>query len=438
MRISYKTPIILLLLVAAGFLLVKGLMYMRVKSMMDDLVEQAASEAEITYSGISTELTGAATVEGIRVRPLALQQAVQIDRAYFSSDDPWALVTGGNWREDDPPEQMQFALQGVRVALDDQMIEAIKAQAALQGGEAPQSTCMDGFNNLDPEMLRELGFEEMVMDANMEYRFDVPAERLHATFGFELLNIQSAQMSVELDGVVPQDVQQQRLSAPSLASAEMSVDMNKDFGERYLGLCAQRAGSTPEAYRNDLLERMQQELAAAGVTLGDGLQQAMADIYREWGELRIRVRPSKPLGPMQMLQIGPQNFVDQLGISLRINDQPVPDLSFDFDMQQLFRQAQGGDSAAVSAGPGSRPAPKRVRVTRRYEQVALARLEDHIGGMVRIKPVGQPLRSGQLIAIAQGDAQIRQRAHGGSFTSHVPLREIELVEVQVVERNPVE
>jgi len=435
MRRPYKIPIIVLLVVVGAFLLVKGLMYLRVKSMMDDFVQQASASAEITYSGISTELTGGASVEGIRIRPLPLEQLVEIDRVHFTSDDPWALITGGDWREDPPPEQMKFALYGLRVALDDQLIEAIEAQAPVQGGTTAGETCMDGFN-IDPRMLRELGFDELLMDAHMAYQFDVPEERLNATFAFDLMHIESAEMSVELTGVVPQDVQQQRLTAPSLASAEMRVEISRNFGERYLELCAQRAGSTPEAYRKELLERIQQELAATGVTLGAGLRQAMADMYTEWGELRLRMRPAEPLGPMQMLQMGPQDFVDTLGVSLRVNDRPVTDLSFDFDMQQLFRQAQAG-ADAQQEGTGSTPLPKRVRITRRYERVSVASLEDHIGASVKIKPLGQPLRAGQLVAITGGEAQIRQLAHGGSFTSHVPLREIESLEVQVIERQPI-
>ncbi len=435
MRRPYKIPIIFLLVVAGAFLLVKGLMYLRVKSMVDDFVQQASDSAEVTYSGISTELTGGASVEGIRIRPLPLEQAVEIDRVHFTSDDPWALITGGDWREDPPPEQMKFALYGVRVALDDQLIEAMEAQqpAVQAGAAAGETACLDGFN-IDPRMLRELGFDELLMDAHMAYQFDVPDERLNATVGFDLMHIESAEMSVELSGVVPQDVQQQRLTAPSLASAEMRVEVSRNFGERYMELCAKLAGKEPEAYRDALLDRMQQELASTGVTLGAGLRQAMADLYTEWGELRIRMRPAEPLGPMQMLQMGPQNIVDTLGISLRVNDRPVTDLSFDFDMQELLRQAQGG-AGAQQEGPGSAaPQPKRVRITRHYERVPLGSLEDHIGASVKIKPVGQPLRSGQLVAITAGEAQIRQLAHGGSFTSHVPLREIESLEVQVVER----
>jgi hypothetical protein len=313
------------------------------------------------------------------------------------------------------------------------MIEALRQQAQA-AGRASADTCDGSFNNLDPQLLRDLGFEELRLDAHMDYRFDVPAETLHASVGFELHDIESVQMSVELDGVVPEDVAQQRVGAPALARAEMSVDVSRNFGDRYMKLCAQRAGSSVEAFRSRLLERTNEELAASGVTLGAGLQQAMADLYRDWGELRLTVRPAEPLGPAHMFRLTPENLVEILGLNLRVNDRPVIDLSFDFDMQALMRQAQiqmeGGE-----ASDQTRPElPPRVRITRHYQRVPLATLPQHVGNAVKIKPRGQPLRSGDLVSIDSREAQIRQRAHGGSFTSHVPLAEIESVEVLVVER----
>lgn len=435
MRRTYRTPIIILLLLVGVFLLVKGVMYLRVKSLVDDFVAEASESVDITYDGISTEITGGAAVEGIRIRPLQLQQAVQIDRAYFSSDDPFALILGSDWKQDRPPEQMRFKLIGVRVALDDKVLEALRAQA----GDVETSSadaCNGDFNNLDPKLLGELGFDELRMDAYMEYAFDVPAETLAASMGFDLHNIQTVSMSVDLDGVLPEDLAGQQVTPPGMARAEMSVDVKRAFGDRYMKLCAERANVTVDEYRAQLLQRMNDDLRESGITLGAGLQKAMAEVYRDWGELRITLRPEEPLGPMHLFRLSPQNAVDLLGLSLRVNDSLVTDLSFDFDMQALMQRAQSqlGVAPAPETNLPRPEIPKRVRITRTYKNVAVESLAQHVNGVVKIKPVGQPLRTGYLVSVEGGEAQIRQRAHGGTFTSHVPINEIESLEVQITER----
>ena len=93
---SLKLKHIFLILLLGVFLLglFKLAMYWRVKTAMDDLVEEARPTAQITYGGISTDLTGAATVEDIRVQPLDVPGEVEVARVRFSSGDPLALAEG--------------------------------------------------------------------------------------------------------------------------------------------------------------------------------------------------------------------------------------------------------------------------------------------------------------------------------------------------------
>lgn len=432
MRNPLKIVLVLLLLGGLVYGGAKGVMYWRVKSNMDELVQRAANDAEITYGGISTDLSGAASVDAIDIRPLQMDQPIHIERVHFASTDPWALIVGGNWQERDapPPRQMNLDIVGVHIPLDAATLEAMRrAQPQPMSGE--RSACdSDGFNS-DPQLFSQLGFERLSMDIDLEYRFDVPAERLIASIGFDLHEVQSVQMSVEFDGLVPEDLQTGNVARVALAAADMRVQVPRKFGDRYMQYCAQQKQISVDAFREQLLQQVQQGMTASGVVLGSGLQQAMADFYRDWGEMRLRVRPAEPLDMMRMIGITPDRLIDALGIDLSINDRTVTDLSFNFDMQRLVQQQQG------DAGLYDRPElPQQVRLKRTFEPAKVASLEQFLGKTVKVKPIGQPLREGTLTAIVNGEAVIEQRLHGGSVTAYVRLDEIQSLQVERIERIP--
>lgn len=434
MRNPFKIPIILVLLVGAAYLLAKGAMYLRVQGFMEELAEQAAGNAEISYQGISTDLGGAASVEGLQILPRGIDQPVEIDRVRFASDDAWSLIFGGDWREGEkPPEHMNLSIEGLRLELSDQVLQAMRQQDDNRVGvsTAERSAC-DGGSQFDPNMLREMGFEELLMDVQLSYRFDIAEERLRAEMAFEMQDIEQGNMSIELAGVLPEDIQAGQTSAPALARAQMAVEVDREFGNRLLKQCATQKQLTIDAYRTAMLERLHNDVAAAGVTLGAGLKQAIDDFYRDWGEIRVTLRPEKPLGMLQMMGINRDNAIYLLGLSLAVNGKPVPDLTFDFDIQALMRSANFAPPGTDL--PPSKPIPPMVKISRTFQSVPVVALEQYIGSEVKIQPNRQPLRRGALVALAGGEAQIEQRTHGGTITSYVRLEDIESVEVMVVEK----
>ena len=235
--------------------------------------------------------------------------------------------------------------------------------------------------------------------------------------------------------VLPQDLQGQRVSMPALVRADMRVRVAREFGDRFMKLCAGRAGVTVDSFRARLLDDLQAQFAQVGMVLGPGLLQAMDDLYRDWGEVRLRVFPEKPLGVLEMMMMpSPQSLVSTLGLSLYVNDRPVPDLDFKLDLQLLQRDL--GFESEWPQPESESSAPNLVRLTRNYEPVALAMLDQYIGSGVRIKPFEQPMREGTLSGIVNGEALVEQRTYGGKLTSYVSLDRIESAEVLVVKKTP--
>lgn len=431
-RKTRNTLILVVLVLAALPFAAKGLMYFRVKMAVDKSIAELADKAEIHYQGIDTELRGAASVLGLSIRPLEFKQPVTVERVRVRADGPWTLLFG--WSDGrPPPERLGMTLSSVRIPLDDAVLGYMNR--ALQGhaGQPPAGDpCASP--RVDVRLLKAIGYQSVALDMDMHYRFDVPAEELNLALDFDMPGIESMALSLRLTGLVPEDIQEKRIAGVRFARADLDVNVAPEYGKRYVQHCAQRLGTSPEAFLEAQIQGARAQQESMGITLSPELRAALERFNREWGDIRLHVQPAEPLGLGQLAAIRPDQFVQALGISLAVNGKYVNDLDVQLDMQKLMALT-GRQAQAAATGPQA-GAPKRVRVVRRFRLVPVETLGDHLGKWVRIHPRNAPVREGVLEAVSNGEAQVRQRAHGGSLTSYIPLRDIAALEVQRVERKP--
>lgn len=95
----------------------KGFVYYKAKTTVDDAIVAAADQAEIHYTDISTDLRGIVTVSGITVQPVGYEDRIAVEAVRVSSDDPMFFVQGARWQpgENAPPPSMSFAVFGLSV-----------------------------------------------------------------------------------------------------------------------------------------------------------------------------------------------------------------------------------------------------------------------------------------------------------------------------------
>lgn len=436
-RKSRNILIVIVLLVVAVPFAIKGLMYLRVKLAMDDFVDRAGSEVEITYGAIDTELKGAASVENIRITPLEFEHPIEISRLRLETGNPWTFIDPSQWRSQGGmkmPPQLRMDVQSVRIPMEKAVYESFRQRLEMQrqlGAQLPDAC--ESFN-LDPIQLKAMGFDHVTLDLDMNYRFYEADERLDVAMDFELYDIESVSLSMALEGVVPEDIEAGRVAGVRFVKADMRVRLEPEFGRRFVKHCAQRKQLTPEAYVDALIGYFRDNLQRTGITLGQELQHALEGYYREWGDIRLHVKPEEPIAPLQLMTIKPERLVQTLGISLFVNDKPVNDLDVRLDLQRMTKGVQAAPAEGTETGKSK--APRRVRIIREFHPIAVQNLDQYLGSRVRIYPQGQPQREGALVAIVGGEVQVEQRAHGGSVTSYIPLKQIRSVEVEKLQRQP--
>jgi len=421
----------LLLLVGAVYGVIKGWMYHNVRQVIEELSVQAAGRAEIAYEGIDTGLQGVVSVRGITVTPRGADQALRIERVRLSGPPLSYFLWGRGSDKQAPPDHLNLNLDGISINLDPKLFAALRQDLPTPVEQAEAANGCGPGESLDPELLHELGFRQLLMDMSFRYGYDRRQQRLDADMDMSIHHLERIQASLALADVSLEDMQKGNMaSIPSLAGLQLVTNVEPDFGRRYMAACAKRQGLEPDAYREQLVNRTLANLQQAGLHLGIGLTQALRDYHQQWGELSISAEPAKPVGLMALMFSPPQNWQRLLGIRVSLNQRKITDLSFTMHPP---------DPAEMAVLLGKEPPPQaprkpRIRYRYVYKPAPVARLNELLGAEVRLHLRDQPLRSGILVAVEGGEARVEQRLHGGKMTAHVPLDEIVRVEVQAVEK----
>lgn len=408
----------------------KGLMYVKAKGAVDDIVTAAANQADIQYNGIDTDIRGAVTVKGLTIAPRGYPDQVLIDSVRVGSNDPMFFIGGMDWQpgQSEPPAHLSMHVSGLRMPIDTELF-ADYAAARESAGEAADP-CVDG-PSLEPALLKDLGFSELVVDFGGQYRLDKDLLTLTADWDMDVKDLQSMQMSVELSDVDTEALSQGAPPQLNLAGFRVAVSVSPEFGRQALKRCAIGSDLSVEQWSERYADRLVARLESQGLSLGSGLQRAVRDFYRDWGTIEIVAAPAEPVGLLSMMFLPPNKLADALSLRLSVNDQLVTDTRFTWQgptapaLSSLFGAEPADESAVAKA------APRRIVVRREFEPIATANLARYVDHNVRIQPRGQPLREGLLKTIRDGAAEVEQTLHGGKYTVYVPLDDIQSVEALI-------
>jgi hypothetical protein len=394
---------------------------------MEELSVAAAGRAEISYESVSTDLTGSVTLHDVALLPTGSPAPLHIASVRFGGPPPTFFLLGP--KSGEPPAKVALDIQGIRVDLDPALFDSLQREAGAAGGD---EGCGPG-RELDPALLRELGFQEVLVNASAAYEYDQARQRLEGRMDLEVEQIEQMQASIGLDDVAPDSLQGSVTSIPSLAALSTTLRVQPKFGKAYVAACAKRLGLTADAYREKMLSASLAQMSRGGLQLGAGLRQALADFQRDWGEISFTARPPQPLNLMSLMFRPPADWREALGLRVQLNQRDVADLQFDLRPPNANELAQ----LMGQEPPPAAPRVIRPRYHRVFRQVGVDILKKYVGDEVRLHLRGnQPTRSGILMGVSDNEARVEQRLLGGKITAHVQLQDIEKAEVEKLEKQP--
>jgi hypothetical protein len=426
MKLRPGKLILILLIPALAYGALKGIMYYNAKSTIDEFIQTASAQADIRYSDISTDLRGAVTISGISVQPLGFEDTIGVDSLRVASDDPLFFVRGSKLMPGEVtlPNSLSYSVSGIQLPLSSDIL-------AGAGKEAGADPCAQGLD-IQPELLRKIGFSELAVDLDGSYRLDETSRTLEIGMNMDLHDIESMQLAATMNDVDIETLSQGGAPQFSLGRMSFSVRVSPEFGRQALKTCAMGSDATVQEWSGILAEQMLTQLEQQGLSLGSGLRNAVREFYRDWGEFEVVAAPPQPVGLLSLMFLPPDQLADTLSLQMSLNNRPITDTSFRLQQPEGKGLAAlfGGEQQGTGAGAKTRTQqPRRILVKRSYESVPVSQIGNHVGQQVQLKSRGQPMREGLLHAIGGGEVEVRQTLHGGKYSVHVALKDIESLKV---------
>ena len=221
--------ILILLIPALLYGVLKGVLYYNAKKSVDDIVDASAHMADVRYDGIDTEIRGAVTVKGITVQPLGIDDTVAVDSIRIASDDPMFFIRGGNWQLGEggtPPNSLSFQVSGARLPLSSEMLR----DAGQPGSADP---CTEGLD-IQPELLQKIGFSELTVDLDGHFRIDEASRTLDVGINMDLHDIESVAFSATMNDVDVETFSQGGAPQFSLGRLDFALRVAPELGRRAL------------------------------------------------------------------------------------------------------------------------------------------------------------------------------------------------------------
>lgn len=409
-------PVILAALAHWGF-------HFYVKYRLGELIRQAASEVTIEYRQLDTSLGGKVELSTVSVVPVGQANGARIQNLRLTGPNLFNLALQYNPLAGykGPPDFLRLKLSGVKVDLGGGLAAYLDARTGGQNS-GNEAVCAPG-QGVTFQTLKNLGYQQLAGEVNLGYRLVPHAQRLGADLNLDLEEIQRVAAEMSLTNVSRHVLQDPTAVAAALQRFHMEYYLAPAFGKKLAAWCAEKRGVSVTDYEQTLTLELVRDLGDKGVVLGYGLRQAVQHFFTTWGSLEVELEPPVPLSLFALPFIPPEQLVSKLALKLKLNGSQVSDLGFHLAENALLVNRDEAQNKP------RKPPPVRYKWV--YRSISPASLPNWLDHEVRLQERGDPVRSGRLVEVANGQAAIEQRLSGGTFLAHLSLAEITAAQVRV-------
>lgn len=447
-----KLKNILLLIIVLGCSTyggIKGYVYYKVKKQIDDFVVMAAPFALISYDSISSSLQGTVILEDLNFKPKGFSDSIKIDELKFITPNISTLLYGPESAiRGDYPKKMGIVIRGARLNLTSDLTSMMVQTEAETLGYRPANGLACTFSQAFlTERYRELGVDELVLDtrASMERNNNSRSINFKVYYGLSGIEEMDAKFTLEeTQGIVPGIISEGQVSPP-LKSIAINYRPDAAFNQHTIQYCADLLGLNTDEFIEQLVNQSDEDyMNDLGFVPGPGIRAALKSILTEPGEVRIVALPGESLDLSTLHLYNPKDIPDLLELQVTVKDQPIEDLSF---TQPVLSNSTGaGEIASVKLPiinmirypskqesiPEVKPVVTKKLPTKelKYHSVKASELKRKIGREAYIVTTDGKARSGIIENVEKDIVSLQIRMHGGTITTHVPIKKARIIEVQ--------
>lgn len=420
---KFRVLVIYSLLVAAAvYGAIKAYIYFSIKGEVDTAIVHASPFAGISYRGISSDIRGKVSVNGIEVNLPNQSLPLRIDALRLEGPGIGFLFDmAAGFKDERVPRWMYITLNRVELPdMQDLALPGFPVETGALNWELEPCGLAGLLRHAAP--LRSDTYP-MMLTLRLGYRFDRLSSSGDLELSYDMPGGES--MTVELEVAdMPQPGAMMLGVAPKLEKLNFSYVPVAGPLKRELGKCAENSGQSDAMYVEKLLTQPTDKLVKElGFAPGQGLRKAIEDFLLAPGEIRVEAGPVDDVLQTASAQYPPQQLIKLLNLALNVNGEAIDDLSFEVAAPAEYTGSGETGSEASGADP-----EKRIRA--RFIETQPAELKNYLGRDVRLVINGHdsPQR-GVLISVHDKEANVEKRVLRGKMTLHVPLEDIVQIEV---------
>lgn len=416
-----KWGVLALLAVA---LLIKLSLWLSVRAVMNDAIEQMAPYMDIKYSGITSSFDGRVGLEKVQIRVPALNDELRVAHAELRFHGLGEMLRfKERLAEGKFPEQMAIKLQGLALDVHGPFMAQLYNQPAERSVFTAMSEVACGkVRNIGTGELLDMGYRTFETDAEFSYQFQSGAQKLSFNLRSDTRDMVAMQMSMTLANMSekPADL---RSNPPrvSLVTVELSDNHYQRKVQEY---CAGKLGQDSKQYVQTAVDQFDRVLRSQRIALEPPVLAAYGRYLQDPQSLRLEFNPTEGMVWDGLQFFDAKDVLAMLRPVVLINQQVVEPLGFSWVDPNLSLAVKKTQEPAVEDKPAA-----ETQAEQRPQFVAVEQLPSYAGKRLQFITFEGAYYQGVLHKVENGKVYLSVQFQSGSAEMSLRLDKIDQVRV---------
>lgn len=407
--------------VLAIALLIKLSLWLSVRSIMNDVVDQLSPFMQISYSGITSSFDGRVGVSGLTVKVPMLNDQFSVDHGELKFKSLLSLLRfKESLREGKFPEQMAVSLKGFKVDVHGPLMAQLRQTEDRSPYTALSQVACGRSKTIGTNELLEMGYRTFETDTEFSYLYQPGAKTLAFNMTADTRDMSDYRISLALSNMSdnPGDL---RVNPPRVSSVIIEVNDNQ-YQRKVNSYCAGKLGQTDEQYQQTAIEKFDSNLRSQRIALAPGVLVSVAAYLKDPQSLRLEFNPTEGMAWDGLQFFDAPDVIAMLRPVLLINQQAVNDLAFSWVEPNAAAVPHATELVQAAEVEQKSKTPQ-------YDFVAVASLPEHAGKRLQFITYDGTYYQGILHKVENGKAFLSVQFGSGSAEMFLRLEKIDKVRV---------
>ncbi|MBH2033334.1 MAG: hypothetical protein I8H73_10810 [Pseudomonadales bacterium] len=405
-------------------LLIKLSLWLSVRSVMDDAIEQMAPHMVIKYSGITSSFDGRIGLEKVEIRVPALNDELRVAHAELRFHGLGELLRfKERLAEGKFPEQMAVKLQGLALDVHGPFMAQLYSQPAERSVFTAMSEVACGkVRNIGTGELLDMGYRTFETDAEFSYRFEPGAQKLNFNLRSDTRDMAAMQVSMTLANMSekPGDL---RANPPRVSLVTVEVSDNQ-YQRKVQEYCAGKVGQDTKQYVQTAVAQFDRVLRSQRIALEPPVLAAYGRYLQDPQSLRLEFNPTEGMVWDGLQFFDAKDVLAMLRPVVLVNQEVVEPLGFTWVDPNVSLAVKNAAEPAVADQPVS-AAPGEQRP----QFVAVEQLPSYAGKRLQFITFDGAYYQGVLHRVENGKVYLSVQFQSGSAEMSLRLDKIHQVRV---------